>query len=89
MSRPTVAAIPLCTIRRHPSGGFTPVLHLSEMPAPDPATSEISLPDVGHAVQYARDHYGTLPVLVSRECMHVSPRPEWSFSDAQQDGAGA
>jgi hypothetical protein len=64
MPRSEVLHLPMCTIRRHPQGGFTPVLHSSQSMPPAVALTAISLPDVGRAAQYARDHYGVLPVVV-------------------------
>ena len=61
-------SIAMCTIRRHPAGGFTPVLHLSDVPPPAPTESCISLPTVALAVQYARNQYGVFPVAVAEEC---------------------
>lgn len=61
--------VPRCTIRRHPDGGCTPVLHPAHMPAPESAPSAVSLPDIGDAVHYARDHYGTVLVVVADECL--------------------
>jgi hypothetical protein len=52
----TASSIPMCTVRRHPSGGYTPVLHLPEATPPD------------QAVQYARNHYGTDHICIAAEC---------------------
>jgi hypothetical protein len=68
MSRSDVLHIPMCTVRRHPDGGFTPVLHASQVLPPLVPVTSISLPDPARAVQYARDHYGILPVVVADEC---------------------
>lgn len=64
----TTSWVPRCTIRRHPHGGFSPVLHPSSMPPPACAPGAPCLPDIGRAVQYARDHYGTVFVVVDYEC---------------------
>lgn len=61
--------VPRCTIRRHRDGGFTPVLHPAHMRPPASAPTAISFPDVAHAAQYARDHYGTVLVVVAGECL--------------------
>lgn len=74
MSLSDVLHIPMCTIRRHPDGGFTPVLHASRVEPPQASRSGISLPGVDHAVRYARDHYGVLPVVVDEECRPVIVR---------------
>lgn len=64
----TGSAVVMCTIRRHPTGGFTPVLHVSTRPAPAPTETCISLPTTARATQYARNHYGALPLAVDEEC---------------------
>ncbi len=64
----TGSAIPMCTVRRHPLGGYTPVLHLSNTAAPSPTETCLSLPTTAQATQHARDHYGIVPVLVHEEC---------------------
>jgi hypothetical protein len=61
------SAVAVCTVRRHPLGGYTPVLHLAGTVAPTPTETCISLPTTLQATQYARNHYGTLPVLVEEE----------------------
>jgi hypothetical protein len=63
------SAIAVCTVRRHPEGGYSPVLHLSNTTAPTPTDTCISLPTPAEAAQYARNHYGTMPVLVAEECL--------------------
>ncbi len=68
MSSITGPTAAMCTVRRHPTGGFTPVLHVSGRPAPAVTETGISLPTVARAAQYARNHYGTVPVLVDEEC---------------------
>lgn len=74
MSLSDVLHMPMCTVRRHPDGGFTPVLHASQMEPPQASPSGISLPDVDHAVRYARNHYGVLPVVVDNECRSTTVR---------------
>ena len=64
----TASSIPMCTVRRHPTGGFTPVLHLPEATPPDPTPGSISLPTPDEAVQYARNHYGTDHICIAAEC---------------------
>jgi hypothetical protein len=58
------SGVAVCTVRRHPLSGYTPVLHLAGVPAPAPTETCISLPTTSQATQYARNHYGTLPVIV-------------------------
>lgn len=72
MSLSDIVHIPMCTVRRHPDGGFTPVLHASQVEPPEASRSSISLPDIDHTVRYARDQYGVLPVVVDDECRPVS-----------------
>lgn len=59
---------PVCTVRRHPEGGYSPVLHLSDHATPPPDPEAISLPTVDDAQRYARDHYGTRVIVVDPEC---------------------
>lgn len=59
---------PVCTVRRHPDGGYTPVLHLSDQAPPAADPDGISMPSPADAQRYARDHYGTLCNLVHDEC---------------------
>ncbi|GAB2753369.1 hypothetical protein [Nocardioides pakistanensis] len=68
MFHTTGSAIAMCTVRCHPEGGYAPVLHLSSTPAPEPVATGISLPTPAEAAQYARNHFGTLPVVVAEEC---------------------
>ena len=53
--------VPMCTVRRHPDGGWTPVLHPAALPAPDPAP------------RYARNHYGSLHIAVQDDTLHAHP----------------
>lgn len=62
------SAIAMCTVRPHPEGGYAPVLHLSSVEAPLPSPGCISLPTPADAARYARNHYGSLPVVVADEC---------------------
>lgn len=62
---------PVCTVRRHPDGGFTPVLHLSDQPVPSASADELSMPTPEDVIRYARNHYGTRVVLVDPECRSV------------------
>lgn len=68
MFRNDEGAHPICTIRRHPEGGFTPVLHLSGQRPPEASSHELSMPTPADVERYARNHYGTLVVLLSAEC---------------------
>lgn len=54
----------MCTIRRHPEGGWTPVLHLTGTPGPEPHADAISFPDVLTTICWAHDHYGTMPLSI-------------------------
>lgn len=64
----TASSIPVCTVRCHPTGGYTPVLHLSAAAPPEPTSSSISLPTTAEAAQYARNHYGVVDVRIAKEC---------------------
>ena len=57
-------AVTMCTIKQHPEGGWTPVLHLSGTPGPEPRGDAISFPDVVTAIRYARNHYGSMPLAI-------------------------
>lgn len=59
---------PVCTIRRHPEGGYTPVLHLSQRPVPQPRRDDISLPTPEDVARYARNHFGTVAFRIHEEC---------------------
>jgi hypothetical protein len=74
MSDSAGSAVAVCTVRRHPLSGYTPVLHLAGAPAPAPTETCISLPTPLQATQYARNHYGTLPVTVEEEPRRPSAR---------------
>lgn len=63
------SSVPMCTIRRNPTGGYSPVLHLSHQPPPVPAPTALSLPTVDDAARYARDHYGTGMIRIGDECV--------------------
>lgn len=65
---PSAPTHPVCSVRRHPDGGFTPVLHLSDRPAPEATRHGVALPTIAEAVRYARGHYATFAVLVHQEC---------------------
>ena len=65
--------VPMCTVRRHPDGGWTPVLHPAALPAPDPAPHAMSFPDVSSATRYARNHYGSLHIAVQDDTLHAHP----------------
>ena len=60
------------TVRLHPEGGWTPVLHLSGREAPEPRWDAITFPDVVTTLQWVRDHYGDVPVAIDD---HLSSRP--------------
>lgn len=62
----------MCTVRLHPEGGWTPVLHLSGQEAPRPRWDAITFPDVVTALQWVRNHYGDVPVAIDD---HLSSRP--------------
>lgn len=59
---------PVCTIRRHPEGGYTAVLHLSDRAAPDADRHELSMPTPSDVEQYARNHYGAVVIRLGDEC---------------------
>jgi len=61
-----------CTVRLHPEGGWTPVLHLSGQAAPEPRWDAITFPDVVTALHWVRNHYGDVPVAIDD---HLSTRP--------------
>lgn len=63
---------PVCTICRHPEGGFTPVLHLSNRMAPEVSRHEISLPTPGDVERYARNHYGAVPIRLADQIESTS-----------------
>lgn len=62
----------ICTVRLHPEGGWTPVLHLSGTPSPEPHDDAITFPDVVTALRWVRNHYGTVPVAIDD---HATTRP--------------
>lgn len=64
--------VPMCTILRHPEGGYTPVLHPSSCPVPQAHPMAISFPDLPRAVQYARDHFGAFLLSVAEECRRAA-----------------
>lgn len=61
---PSAPAVPMCTILRAPDGGWTAVLHPSDLAAPEPSPHSVTFPDVPSATRYARARYGTLHVAV-------------------------
>ncbi len=63
---------PVCTISRHPEGGFTPVLHLSNRAAPEVSRHGISLPTPADVKRYARSHYGAVPIRLPDESGRTS-----------------
>jgi hypothetical protein len=54
----------VCTVQLHPEGGWTPVLHLSGQPVPEPRWDAITFPDVVSALQWVKNHYGDVPVAI-------------------------
>lgn len=58
----------VCTVRRHPEGGYAAVLHMSNQAPPAASSFEISLPSLEDVARYARNHYGLLTVQVADEC---------------------
>lgn len=58
----------VCTVRRHPEGGYTPVLHMSNQTPPAASVYELSLPSLDDCARYARNNYGTLVVQIADEC---------------------
>jgi hypothetical protein len=62
---PRAAAVPICTIVRAPSGGWTAVLHPSDCDPPVPSPDAVTFPDVGSATRYARAQYPSLYVEVA------------------------
>lgn len=67
-----ISTHPVCSVRRHPLGGFAPVLHLSNQPAPATSPHCASLPTVDEVMRYVRTHHGLLVVLVHEECVGVT-----------------
>ena len=63
----------MCTIKRHPEGGWTAVLHLTGTEAPAPRPDAITLPDVLSAIQWARNHYGPMPLAIADPGSHSQP----------------
>ncbi|MGH3330228.1 MAG: hypothetical protein ACRDPJ_15995 [Nocardioidaceae bacterium] len=61
------SSVPICTVRRHPTGGCAPVLHLSHTPPPVPSPGSISFPNAEQAAQYAKNHYGIIMVRIADE----------------------
>ncbi len=59
---------PVCTIRLHPEGGFTGVLHPSDRAAPAVSPHAISLPTPSDVERYARNHYGAELIRLDDEC---------------------
>lgn len=68
----SISTHPVCTVRRHPDGGFAPVLHLSDQPCPSVSPHCASLPSVGDVMRYVRTHHGLLAVRVHEECAGAS-----------------
>jgi hypothetical protein len=65
--------VPMCTIKRHPEGGWTPVLHMTGTESPSARADAISLPDVLSAIQWAHRHYGTVPLAIDDPGSHSRP----------------
>ena len=65
--------VPMCTIKRHPEGGWTPVLHMTGTEGPTPHADAISFPDVLSAIQWAHSHYGTVPLAIDDPGSHSRP----------------
>ncbi|MGN6576175.1 MAG: hypothetical protein ACTHKG_10830 [Nocardioides sp.] len=65
--------VPMCTIKRHPEGGWTPVLHMTGTEGPTPHADAISFPDVLSAIQWAHNHYGTVPLAIDDPGFHSRP----------------
>lgn len=60
---------PVCTIRLHPEGGYTAVLHLSDRAAPEADRDELSMPTPSDVERYARNHYGAVFIRLDDECV--------------------
>ena len=65
--------VTMCTVRRHPEGGWTPVLHVTGTAGPEPHTDAISLPDVLTAVRWARNHSGSMPLAIDDSAARARP----------------
>lgn len=63
---------PMCTIRRHPEGGYAAVLHLSDRDAPEVSPHELSMPTPSDVERYARNHYGAVFIRLADECVATS-----------------
>lgn len=65
--------VTMCTVRRHPEGGWTPVLHMTGTAGPEPHADAISFPDVLTAVRWARNHYGSMPLAIDDSAARTRP----------------
>ncbi len=65
--------VPMCTIRPHPDGGWTAVLHMTGTESPAPHAEAISLPDVLGAIRWAHNHYGSVPLAIDDPGAHSRP----------------
>jgi len=59
---------PVCTIRHHPEGGYTAVLHLSDRAAPEADADGLSMPTPSDVERYARNHYGAVFIRLDDDC---------------------
>jgi hypothetical protein len=60
-------AVPICTIVRAPSGGWTAILHPSDCEPPAPSPQAVTFPDIAAATRFARTQYPSLYVEVAPE----------------------
>lgn len=65
--------VTMCTIKPHPEGGWSPVLHLTGTEGPAPAPDAVSLPDLLSAIQWVRNHYGSMPLAIDDPGSHSRP----------------
>lgn len=56
-----------CTVLKNPTGGHSPMFHLSNAPAPQPSLSSKTFPTAEEAVAYAVRHHPNLPVWIDED----------------------
>ncbi|RNM12525.1 hypothetical protein [Nocardioides pocheonensis] len=52
----------VCTLQRHPTGGYTPTVHPVGTMAPVPTPWAVTFPTTTDALRWVRNRYGTLSV---------------------------